>query len=65
MTLEPHNEAQVRAGALAHAMQTATAGEDVVAILTRAHLYLQFVLKPFEVAGQSEQMGAPPTKALN
>lgn len=63
--LDAHAEAQVRAGALNHAMHTATPGEDVTAILIRATLYADFVLRPFQIGAASHRMGAPETKAIN
>lgn len=63
--IDPHNEAQVRAGALQHAMQTATPGESHEAIVARAFAYAEFVLQPVRIAQASAQIGEPKTPAIN
>ena len=47
---------QIRHQALAWSMQTASAGEDVLAIMTRAHVYMNFLLEPLEKAEMEQLM---------
>lgn len=64
MQLEPVAEANVRAGALNHAMATATPGEPGIEVLARAMMYAHWVLEPFRTAATADAMGDAPSARL-
>ena len=54
----------IRCQAMQWAMETATEGEACPEILTRAHMYAQFLAEPLLARAQSDEMGKAATSVV-